>query len=415
MKIAILGYGVEGKSAYDYFLKQDPASEIDLFDEKVVSDDVVKITTVKSFSEVDFSSYDLIVRSPSVQPDKISVRPTHQNRLTSVTQIFFDNCPAPIIGVTGTKGKGTTASFIYEILTVNLPNKVHLLGNIGKPALDALPQIQPNDVVVYELSSFQLWDLTKSPHVAVITMFEPDHLEVHTDYQEYVGAKLNILRHQSADDFAIVNKNIDFGSFAVPAQTLFFPDDSLRSLAENRLVGEHNIANAEAAILAVRAFDPTITDSQIRLGLKSFYGLPHRLKFVAEKSGVKYYDDSIATTPGSAIAAVRSFTQPKILILGGSDKGADYHEIGEVAERSDVRQIFVIGANQAKVAAQVSEKFHGQITPLDSKNMAEIVKKIAASARAGEVVIMSPAAASFDMFENYQDRGRQFVEAVKAL
>jgi UDP-N-acetylmuramoylalanine--D-glutamate ligase len=454
MKIAILGYGIEGKSAYEYFKKLDSENQVDVFDDNAVivespviaseakqssnkqlttgfrvkpgmtfrtgsrrlkprddtGEDVVKITTVEDFSKIDFSDYDLVVRSPSLRPDKIVAK-----NLTSATQIFFDNCPATIIGVTGTKGKGTTASFIYEILTSSLNNKVFLLGNIGKPALDALSRVRPNDVVVYELSSFQLWDLTKSPHIAVLTMLEPDHLDVHKDYQEYVDAKLNILRRLGSDDFAIINKNIDLGELNLSAKTLRFPDDSLRDLAKNHLVGEHNIDNAEAAILAARAFDPSIAKSQIEVGLNRFRGLPHRLKFVDEKSGVKYYDDSIATTPGSAIAAIKSFDAPTILILGGSDKGADYHDIGEAAKAAQVRQIFAIGANRDKVKNQVGEKFNGQITLLDDQAMSQIVKKAAAAAQSGDVVILSPAAASFDMFKNYQDRGQQFIDAVNTL
>jgi UDP-N-acetylmuramoylalanine--D-glutamate ligase len=445
MRIAILGYGIEGKSAWEYFRKLDSNNQIDIFDESssviaseakqssnellttgllrlkprndkggATRDDstenVVKITTVKSFSDIDYSDYDVVVRSPSVRPDAVSAK-----NLTTATQIFFDNCPATIIGITGTKGKGTVASFIYEILTASLDEKVYLLGNIGKPSLDVLSRINPNDVVVYELSSFQLWDLTKSPHIAVLTNLEVDHLDVHKDEAEYRAAKLNILRHQSPDDFAVINKDIDLGDLEPLAKTLRFPDETLRELAQNRLVGEHNIANAEAAILAVQAFDPSIANSQIRVGLNNFSGLPHRLKFVDEKNGVKYYDDSIATTPGSAIAAIKSFDEPKILILGGSDKGADYHDIGEAAKAAQVRQIFAIGANRDKVKAQVGEKFEGEITLLDDQNLSEIVKKVAAAAQAGDVVILSPAAASFDMFKNYQDRGQQFIDAVEAL
>jgi UDP-N-acetylmuramoylalanine--D-glutamate ligase len=351
-----------------------------------------------------------------VRPSRNQKKP----RLTSATQIFFDNCPAPIVGVTGTKGKGSTASFITKILEAAGRTTVHLVGNIGVPALDELPKIKASDVVVYELSSFQLWDLTSSPQVAVLTLMETDHLDVHKDFAEYVSAKARIVRYQSAADFVVYNR-LDSTAASMAksskAQKLPYPRPELENLARGaiKLAGDHQVRNAEAAILAARAVWPDLTDAQIRAGLAAFDGLPHRLKFVAEKAGVKYYDDSIATTPGSAIAAIKSFIEPKVLILGGSDKGADYTEVGAVAEFHGVRRIFAIGANRAKVEKQVSEKFSGEITLLDEQNMAQLVPKIASVARPGEVVILSPAATSFDMFKNYADRGQQFIEAVSKL
>lgn len=427
MKIAILGYGVEGKSVYKYFKKLNPEYEIDIYDENPIFEKTIKITTIESFLNIDFSPYDVIVRSPGVPPKLIEqkiIKDKNGNRdfdFTSATQIFFDKCSAPIIGVTGTKGKGSTASFIHEILKANFKNselnrKVYLVGNIGVSALDVLFEIKPGDAIVYELSSFQLWDIQrKSPHVAVFTNIEPDHLEVHEDFDEYKQAKLNIFRYQTADDYAIINKSLR--GLSLQAKVLEFPDDNLEFIVRKsiKIAGEHQILNAEAAILAARAAESNVTDEQIEEGLSNFTGLPHRLKFVAEKDGVQYYDDSIATTPGSAIAAIKSFDQPKILILGGFDKGADYSEVGEVAEKENVREIFTIGDNRSKVLNQVSEKYSGKITQLDGKDLNEIVKNIAEQARSGDVVIMSPAAASFDMFKNYKDRGEKFISAVEKL
>lgn len=451
MKVAILGYGIEGKSAYEYFSKYYPKYEVDVFDENSIEDKKLKVTKVNNMLDIDYSSYDMIVRSPSVGPPFLpdsedppfhdlyhKIRFDRNNEdnfnLTSLTKIFFDKCPAKIVGVTGSKGKGTTASFISEILKTS-GKKVHLLGNIGAPALDVLPKIKKDDIVVYELSSFQLWDMVKSPHVAVVTMLEADHLEVHKDFNEYILAKMNILFWQKADDFAFMHKktyqtfekeynehsSILLAERKLDGQLTLIPRDNdwyegLHKLAQNNpLPGEHNVRNAELAILASRAIDSNLTDEQIIEGLQNFGGLPHRLKFVAEKNGVKYYDDSIATTPGSAIAAIKSFKEHKILILGGHDKGADYGVIAGPANEFGVQKIFAIGDNREKVAKQVGEKFKGEISILASREMDDIVKTIASSARAGEVVIMSPAAASFDMFKNYKDRGEQFVDAVNKL
>ncbi|GHU08181.1 UDP-N-acetylmuramoylalanine--D-glutamate ligase [Alphaproteobacteria bacterium] len=423
MKIAILGYGIEGRSAYRYLSAQNPKAEIDVFDEHLSEADI-DIRKVDSFQDINFAQYVVIVRSPSVRPDEIRAKIIADKgadmdfNLTSSTQIFFDKCPAPIIGVTGTKGKGTTASFIYEILRA-AGQTVHLVGNIGRPAIDELPKIVADDIVVYELSSFQLWDLQKSPHIAVLTILEPDHMDVHTDFDEYVGAKENIVKYQTTDDFVVYNKN-DRGIVKIAeesaGQKLPYPNDGFPGI-ENwvKIAGYYNVDNAIAAATAVRAILPDISMTIIEKGVSSFTGLAHRLKLVRIVDGVQYYDNSIATTPGSAISAIKSFTQPKILILGGSDKDVDYQEIGAAAEDDNVRQIFAIGANRDKVKSQVSEKYSGKITLLDSQNMAEIVKIIAESAQLGDVVILSPAAASFDMFKSYSDRGDQFVAAVESL
>ena len=175
MKIGILGYGKEGKSAEKYF--KTKTNEIEIIDN----------FTTEELQQKDFSQFDLILRSPSVHP---------QSNFSSMTKYFFDHCPCPIIGVTGTKGKGTTCSIITDLLK-NLDKNVYLIGNIGNPALDILDQLGTNDIVVYEMSSFQLWDLHKSPHIAVILGIEPDHLNVHDNYTDYINAKANIAKHQS--------------------------------------------------------------------------------------------------------------------------------------------------------------------------------------------------------------------------
>jgi len=424
-KIAILGFGVEGKSAYKYLKEKNPEFNIDIFDEKTSSDEGPIVTKVENFSDIDFDLYNMVVRSPGINPKKIVDSLNHKNNLeiTSATKIFFDKCPAPIIGVTGTKGKGSTSSFIYEIIknyfeSFDIKRKVYLVGNIGLAALDILSNVNQNDIIVYELSSFQLWDINKSPHIAVFTMLEPDHLDVHEDFNEYSQAKFNIFRYQTKNDWAVVNRSLRNKLPELNGKTLYFPEDKLDQLARKsiKVVGEHQIENAEAAILSVKTVLPEITDDQIKNGLTKFTGLAHRLKFVAEKNGIKYYDDSIATTPGSAIAAIKSFDdQSKILILGGFDKGADYTTIGTVAEEKNVKEIFVIGSNQDKVAEQIRKKYSGEVTKLSEKNMNEIVKKITSTAKPGDNIIMSPAAASFDMFKNYKDRGEKFISAVESL
>lgn len=414
MKIVIAGFGVEGQSNLRYFREKFPEADFLVADEREKIDNLPENVAYQTgFSGLDDA--DLIVRSPSLPPKKIKT----SGQIWSATNEFFANCSATIIGVTGTKGKGTTCSFISSILRA-AGKTVHLVGNIGVPALDILPKIEENDIVVYELSSFQLWDLQKSPHVAVVLMIEPDHLNVHADFHDYLAAKANIAKSQTADDYVVYNSQNEFSSSianASLAQKKEYPfalsDDIISAI---RLPGRHNVDNACAAIAAVKSILPNVSDDEIKRGLSEFTGLPHRLKFVAEKYGVKYYDDSISTTPGSAIAALKAFAEPKILILGGSDKGADYSELAKEIARQNVRLIIINGANADEIREVLrEEKVDCDIVQLNMAGMKEVAKSAKNKAQSGDVVILSPAAASFDMFKSYSDRGEQFVAAVEEL
>ena len=414
MKIVIAGFGVEGQSNLRYFREKFPEADFLVADEREKVDNLPENVAYQTgFSGLE--NADLIVRSPSIPPKKIKT----SGRIWSATNEFFANCSATIIGVTGTKGKGTTCSFISSILRA-AGKTVHLVGNIGVPALDILSKIEENDIVVYELSSFQLWDLQKSPHVAVVLMIEPDHLNVHADFNDYLAAKANIAKSQTADDYVVYNSQNEFSSSiadASLAQKKEYPfalsDDIISAI---RLPGKHNVDNACAAILAVKSILPNVSDDEIKKGLSEFTGLPHRLKFVAEKYGVKYYDDSISTTPGSAIAALKAFVEPKILILGGSDKGADYSELAKEIARQNVRLIIINGANVDEIREVLrEEKVDCEIVQLNMAGMKEVAKLAKNKAQSGDVVILSPAAASFDMFKGYSDRGEQFVAAVEEL
>jgi len=492
MEIAIAGYGLEGKANLEYFRAKFPEANFTIFDKNTALDDVpTGVKTVLGDDAFDqIKGFDLVLRTPGLPPRQIAQADKHW----SSTREFFAECAQkkiPIIGVTGSKGKGTTASFIAEILRA-AGKKVHLLGNIGVPALEILPQIKPGDLVVYELSSFQLWDLEMSPHIAVMTLIEPDHLDVHANFAEYTEAKSHIIAFQTDGDVAVYNasdalvkemvetatkqtkaapipflnkkfvhieqvKNVkschpelvsgsslsssssDLGpaesskkidsrvkhendennkkdSSTTVGMTDYFYYDNIEICPTSvvKLPGEHNLRNAAAAISATWNLINGDTTA-VAKGLANFHGLPHRLKFVREVGGVKFYDDSVATTPGSAIAAVKAFDEPKILIVGGYDKGADYHQLGQAIEQSNVRQIFVIGANRTKVAEQIGAETSTPIHQLDNQKLSDIVQIVNQATEPGDVVTLSPAAASFDMFRDYQDRGEQFIAAVEAL
>ncbi len=437
MKVAIAGYGVEGKASYAYWHQQ--GAEVTIADERESVADLPPEASVVFGPEAfaGLGGYDFIIRSPGISPKKLP----YGERVWSATNEFFAKCPAPIIGVTGTKGKGTTSSLIAGILQAAGKN-VHLVGNIGTPAVTELATIRPDDVVVYELSSYQLWDLKKSPHVAVVLMMEADHLDVHAGMDDYVTAKANIRRHQGLDDYCIYHPTNELsasiattsdwpqgdarraqwqeqavkygvdepGSVYVHAGQFMVDGQTVCSIEELRLPGAHNLENACAAIMAARYF--TLDNEAVQKGLRGFEGLPHRLKFVAEKEGVKYYDDSIATTPGSALAAMKSFDAPKLLIVGGQDKGADYTELIEACAATDTK-LLAIGSN-GDVIAELCHQL-GVVCERETGDMVAIVAKAHEIAQAGEIVVLSPAAASFDMFSSYVDRGNQFVAAVSSL
>ena len=417
MKIAILGYGVEGQSLEAYFKKQ--GAEVVIYDDFLPED----------LDQAELSTYDHVFRSPSVSPHQL---PSLQN-LTTATQYFFSHCPAPIIGVTGTKGKGTTCSLITSLLQA-FGEKTWLVGNIGKSAISVLSRIKESDIVIFELSSFQLWDLAQSPHVSVVLRVEPDHLNVHADFADYVSAKANIARHQSAADYCIYyRQNPDSVKIAKASPGTLIPypaeNDKLRRLiaAHLHLPGEHNVENAEAAIAAVASFYGADLETFLRsrnntaklqAGLESFQGLPHRIEFIRELNNVKYYDDNYSSAFPALDVALKTFeSQPTILIAGGINKGTDEAEIrSRIFSSKNLIKAILIG--ETKEILSEKQDPHKYIC-------AETLESAVATARSlaedyaddGEpvVVLMSPGHASFDMFKNFSDRGEQYTKLVKKL
>jgi len=407
MKIALLGYGKEGQATEKYF--SGKGAECEIFEN----------LTPEEFSEKDYSSYDIIFRSPSVPPLR------GQPKQTSLTRYFFEHCPCPIIGVTATKGKGTTCSFIKALLDA-AGEKAYLVGNIGTPAIEVLDELTEESVVVYELSSFQLWDLEKSPHISVVGTIEPDHLNVHDGFSDYLSAKMNIARHQSAEDFLIYYKNnpdsvrIAEESLARKiAYPLQIPQEIIEAV---KLPGKHNVENATAAICAAACYKNISPDEycrqfteEIKRGLSSFKGLPHRLEFVREVGGVRYYDDNFSTNPASTRVAIQAFPDDDlVLIVGGRDKteNEDLPEIFEVITAENVKKILLIGES----GRELKRRFSDERFEIASSLQEAVEKAAKTAATLGKpVVLMSPAAASFDMFENVYDRGEKYQELVWAL
>jgi UDP-N-acetylmuramoylalanine--D-glutamate ligase len=432
MKIAIAGYGLEGESNYRYFSK-DSGNTIVIADERGPTRELpIGVETIigeGAFLKLD--GFDIVMRTASLSPRKIKT----DGKIWSSTNEFFRKCPCQIIGVTGTKGKGTISSLIASILRSD-GRKVWLVGNIGVPPLQYLSDIQPTDIVVFELSSFQLWDLECSPHVAVITMIEPEHLDIHLSYDDYIEAKANIRRYQNDSDICIyhprnkVSEHIsniskhgrtiryaaeDGGGVFVKDGSFWSDDEIICDLDKLQLLGEHNIENACAAITVARYYD--IASDVIANGLKDFKGLEHRLEFVRELDGVKYYNDSFSSSTPATIAAIKAFTAPEIVIMGGIDRGGDFTQIaGLVARLDNIKKIIVIGEIRDKLAGILREiSPNTDIETTDIKDIKDIVMLAKGYSSPGDVILISPGCASFDMFKDFYDRGNKFKEAVNGL
>lgn len=445
-KIAILGFGLEGQSIADFLI--DKKASIVVLDEKNSSDfESELIESYKGrgiefrFGKIDeLKDFDIIFRSPGVNPaSKYILDAKHSGvEISSATKLFFDLCPSEIIGVTGTKGKGTTSTLIFEMLK-EAGEDVYLGGNIGVPPLSFLDDLNIDSKVVLELSSFQLIDLEKSPHIAVMLMTTSEHLDYHSDVYEYINAKRNIFKYQTNTDFAVINQDYPASNesdivgegkvYKVSREAEVFGDGcfikndnlvlkingkekNIIDTSEVALPGKHNLENAAAASLAAVLAGADI--ESIKNVLKTFRGLPHRIEFVATIRGANYYDDSFSTTPETAIAAIESFSEPKILILGGSSKNSDFAELGEAINNSDsIKAIIGIGEEWRRIREKVR---NDNIEIIENcKDMHEIVSQASKISEIGDVILLSPACASFDMFKNYKDRGEKFKEAVFEL
>jgi UDP-N-acetylmuramoylalanine--D-glutamate ligase len=431
MKIAIVGYGVEGQSSCDYFVAL--GHEVTVCDLSLDIRVPEGVATQLGEAYLDnLDRFDLIVRTAGMHPNIILEKnPGIGAKLTTQLNEFMAACPTKnILGITGTKGKGTTSTLIAKMLEA-AGEQVFLGGNIGVPLFSFIGELTAESWVVLELSSFQLIDLKYSPHIGVCLMMVPEHLNWHADMAEYVAAKSQLFAHQAADDVAIyfaeneTSKQIagtGLGEkvpyFAVPGAivangSISIDGKTICKTDELQLLGAHNWQNACAAVTA--AWQAGIQDVvALRSVLTSFTGLEHRLEFVRELDGVKYYDDSFGTTPETAIVAMQAFTEPKVVILGGSDKGASYSELAKVVKATNVRSVLLIGDQAPKIQAELqkigyADYFAGGVT------MEEIVANTQRAAQAGDVVLLSTGCASFGMFKDYKDRGIQFKFAVRAL
>lgn len=449
MNVAIIGYGKQGESSAEYWFNKgnvvvvcDQNQEIEL---PPFAIDKLGVSYLDNLHE-----FDLIVRSPSIHPKTIldanTNHPEIVDKITSNTNEFFSVCKAPIIGVTGTKGKGTTSTLIARILE-GAGKKVHLGGNIGIPPLDLLKNsISETDFVVLELANFQLIDIKYSPHIAVCLMIAEEHLNWHPDMHEYTQAKKQIFVHQKPDDIAVynakdvyatqlitaspahnkigyevpeVNQAPEFTSEVyVDGNNIKFANKTILQVQDVTLKGRHNLQNVCASIGATWDLinrKPKI----IKNALRGFVGLPHRLENIGVFNGVTYIDDSFGTNPATAEVAIKAYAEPKVLILGGSEKNNNFDDLISTIKQSNIRHIIAIGEMGPKIINLLNQPSPDQIIPTSIINSNQTMKDIIEVARQvaqdGDVVLLSTACASFDMFKDYEDRGQQFKSAVKEL
>ena len=442
MKVAIAGYAVDGASGAKYW--HELGHEVTICDQKT-DIEIPKWATAKLGDNYlkDLNAFDLIVRTPGLYPSEIAKAnpdaPDILKKVTSCINEFFAKCPAPIIAVTGTKGKGTTASLIYEFLKT-AGKKAFLGGNIGTVPLDFLHEIMPQAWVVLELSNFQLIDFVGHPKIAVCLMLVPEHQDWHGSVDEYYQSKERLFSQQAGDDITIYkadNENsirvtaVSRGQkipYSVPAEgqtsseksgvyiegdTIYMQNTPVCKTSDVALLGRHNLENVSASIASVWQIVGGNTEVITKV-VREFKGLKHRLEFVREINGVKYYDDSFATTPETTIAALKTFKEPKVLILGGHDKGIMFFELASEVVRDNVRQVVAIGDTAQAIIDLLHERGYKNIT-LGGNTMTDIVKAAQAVAKPGDVVLLSTACASFGLFKDYKDRGDQFKAAVNAL
>lgn len=448
-KVALLGAGIENIAVIPWLLKA--GAKITVRDHAIKDDRRIKLRQYPDVELIDDSGeldhlhqYDFVFRIAGLPVEKLEAALSKNKQrpiVTSPTDLFLALRPCRIIGVTGTKGKGTTSSLLGSILHAAGKHSV-VVGNIGKPIFEVFDTLGPNSVVVLELSSFQLEDLAHSPEIAIVLPISPDHLQplsavnpnYHKTMNDYVAAKSNITLHQRSDELLVFAADNDFangiarvskaGKIAVSQldrSAEFFVDrggqvsdrtGELVNLQELGLRGQHIFLDATVAIAAASVFN--VKREHIEVGIRTFQPLSHRLEEFTVKKGVLFVDDSYATTPHSALAAIQAYEKPIVWIGGGSSKGADFDELAQAIGASTVKSIILIGQESSRIAKAL-EGSQVRIPVIQVKTLAEAVGQAISKTHAGDVVLLSPGCASTDMFASAAERGELFKKAVNAL
>ncbi len=438
-KIAVIGIGISNRPLIKYL--KEAGADVTAYDKRTKEElgeiygemEEIGVKTVLGENYLDKLDGEIIFKTPGLRFDNPALLQAKEKgaQVTSEMEVFFDVCPCRIISVTGSDGKTTTTTLIYKMLEKS-GCKVWIGGNIGRPLLCDAENMTSSDIVVLELSSFQLHTMRKSPHIAVITNITPNHLDVHKDYREYIDAKKNIMLYQTENDKLVVNASNEetakIGKEAKGALSDFSSKkDAYITLKDGEIVrggkpvlkisdikipGMHNVENYMAAIAAVEGI---ATDSAILEVAKTFGGVEHRIELVRVLDGVKYYNSSIDSSPNRTINTLKVFKDKVILIAGGKDKGIPYDDLGKpLAEK--VKILILIGKTADKIEAALKNyENNSGIKIVKCTSYEEVVKTAHSLAKDGDVVILSPASTSFDMFSNFEERGNLFKKLVNEL
>ena len=437
-RIALLGLGMENRALARFLhARQIPFAVCDVRDPATPVEGVQQWRIGEGYLD-DLTDFDLLFRTPglpTLDPRLCAARRCGVE-VSSQTRLFLQLCPAPVLGITGTKGKGTTTALMHALLETDSSARVFSGGNIGRPPIEFMDELQPTDRVVLELSSFQLQDLGQSPHIAVVLSVTEDHLDYHADRAEYIAAKKPICRYQTSDDILVVNRDCPtvrtfadeslaaLWSFSTTAPSIpgaWVADGQLWACCSGAqpiaicpvedipLRGRHNWSNVAAAVAGALAFGAPAT--HFAEAIRSFAGLPHRLEYVAERDGVTYYNDSLGTTVDAACAAIQAFDVPLLLIAGGASKGADFSALGTAIAEANVRAVLLIGQEAPRIAAVVQQAGASEVVHC-CRELPQALDTARRLAQPGDVVLLSPACASFDQFSSYAERGDLFKRLV---
>ena len=439
-KIIVLGLGVSNRPLVRLLLRYGcQVTGCDKTPREKLDEEVLELERQGCRLQVgegylDDLSADIVFRTPGMHPNNPALNTLREAgaKVTSEMEVFFELCPCTTLAVTGSDGKTTTTTLIAEMLKA-AGKTVWLGGNIGTPLLPLADEMKSEDFAVVELSSFQLMDMTRSPHIAVVTNLAPNHLDVHKDMDEYVEAKKNLFRFQKEGDVLVLNwDNAITKAFRGNGNTRYFSrlvecegvclqgsvicrdGEPVLDTRDIVIPGVHNIENYMAAILAVQGL---VEDETIRKVAREFGGVEHRIELVRIKDGVRFYNDSIASSPSRTIAGLNSFSEKVLLIAGGYDKNIPYDVLGPVICRH-VKRLYVNGATAGHIRRAVEDA--AEYTPgnpeiIDCGDFTTATHRAAADAQPGDVVLMSPASAAFDQFKNFMVRGEYFKKLIKEL